>query len=100
MARFDVQAETKALRENLEYLKSLPVEEYTFRKKWDEMQNEIPAHRYHVHSAYHAMWGHHGLDYDDEEKTIEALLASQSPHSAMKPSGQSPTTCARRQPRA
>ena len=36
---FDKNAEEKIVKDNMDYLKSLPVKEFTFRKKWDEINS-------------------------------------------------------------
>lgn len=54
MSKFET--DKAELIENLDYLKSLPVKEYTLRKKWDELQTKLFADRIAVHGAMHSIW--------------------------------------------
>jgi hypothetical protein len=73
MAKFIFEEEKAKLVANLNYLKSLGVEEYTLRKKWDELQNKIYADRLLVHAAQFGIWG--PTDFENEERTVAQLEA-------------------------
>jgi hypothetical protein len=73
MAKFNFEEEKAILVANLNYLKSLSVEEYTLRKKWDELQNKIYSDRLLVHAAHFGIWD--SIDVEDEEWTISQIEA-------------------------
>jgi hypothetical protein len=56
MNNFNFEAERQLLIENLNYLKSLSVEEYTFHRKWNELRHHIEPEREYIHNAQHSMW--------------------------------------------
>jgi hypothetical protein len=56
MKNFDFETERQLLIDNLNYLKSLSVEEYTFHRKWNELRHHIEPEREYIHNAQHSMW--------------------------------------------
>jgi hypothetical protein len=77
MAKFIFEEEKAKLVANLNYLKSLPVEEYTLRKKWDELQNKIYTDRLMVHAARDTVWMRSDLENEESITTcIEELRPS------------------------
>ena len=73
MKRFNFEAERKALIANRDYLKSLPVDEYTLRKKWDELQNKIYPDRLLVHVVRDGIWV--PTDIMNEKQTVSEIEA-------------------------
>src|SRR3989304_1019141 len=73
MATFDVGIETRKLCENMDYLKSLSVEEFTFRKKWEEVDDYdvMEEHLERRRSAKARIWSPE--DIMDEQKTIKEI---------------------------
>ena len=69
--KFDVKAQSAELLKNLRYLQSLSVEEYTFRKKWEELNDWIPANRDSVELAKHGIW--EPSDFQDKARTLNTL---------------------------
>lgn len=56
MTAFDFDKEKRALLGNLQQLKSLEVKEYTFQKKYNELQHKIQTDRYSIHNAQRTLW--------------------------------------------
>ena len=62
---FDIKQQRKALLDNLHYLKSLDVREYTFKKKYDELQYKIKTDRRAIHSALGGVWCPRDFENED-----------------------------------
>lgn len=73
MKAFDLQKEKKLLVANLNHLKSLDVEEYTFLKKWEELNDWLPTHRDAIHLAQLGIW--EPSDITNRDLTIQAIEA-------------------------
>ena len=77
MNNFNFETEWQRLMENLNYLKSLSVEEYTFRRKWDELRHHIEPERAYIHEAHSRMWvqpkGCKWIHLTDEDAAIQAI---------------------------
>lgn len=74
--KFDFEAETRALAEHLNDLKSLTVQEYTFRKKYEEIRsglagNGVQPLLYYVEQAKRNIWT--PSDIQDEERTVKEI---------------------------
>lgn len=68
MSAFNLAKEKKALLEHLQHLKSLPVEEYTFHKKCDELEANIEQVRTAIHAAAASVWRPENIN--DEALTV------------------------------
>lgn len=76
MNNFNFEAERQRLIENLNYLKSLSVEEYTFRRKWDEIRHHIEAERDYIHQADHFMWRPRKHNCATDADPADAVIAA------------------------
>jgi len=63
MNDFNFEIERQRLIENLDFHKSLSVEESTFYKKWDELRHHIEPERHYIHTAGKRMWRPKLSDY-------------------------------------
>jgi len=72
-ASFNLNVETRKLIENMDYLKSLSVEEFTFRKKWEEISDRkaMNSHLNRAGVAKAKIWAPE--DIMDEERTIKEI---------------------------
>lgn len=68
---FNFEAERKSLLANLKYLKSLPVKEFTLRKKWDEMVTTEFSDRSKIIRASDGIWTPSNLQ--DEGLTVQEI---------------------------
>jgi len=68
MSNFDLAKEKRLLLKNLQHLKSLPVKEYTFHKKCDDLENVHDRVRINLYEAMTSMWM--PKDIHNEESTI------------------------------
>ena len=68
---FDVEENRRLVIENLDWLSSLSVEEFTFRKKWEEMQLLTPFIKEFGGQAKAKIWT--PKDLNDEELTIKEI---------------------------
>jgi hypothetical protein len=76
MNNFNFETERQRLIENLNYLKSLSVEEYTFRRKWDELRHHIEPERDYIHQADHFMWHPRKHNIAGDSETADAVIAA------------------------
>jgi hypothetical protein len=68
---FDISVNKKKVLDNLMWLKSLKVEEFTFRKKWEEMQLLTLFIKEFANQAKAQIWS--PTDLNDEELTIKEI---------------------------
>jgi len=70
---FDINEEVKTLLNNMNYLKSLSVEEFTFRKKWEEITDwtSMKGHLNMAGEAKAKIWS--PIDVNDEALTVKEI---------------------------
>jgi hypothetical protein len=71
MTAFNIAKEKKVLLENLKHLKSLPVQEYTFTKKYEELKYKVKTNRRDIHHALDCVWS--AKDFKNDELTVEQI---------------------------
>jgi hypothetical protein len=71
MPEFDKETEKKVVKDNMDYLKTLSVKEFTFRKKWDEIHSCYSSFISNSDAIKAKIW--RPTDINNQESTIKEI---------------------------